>query len=240
MKDLIKIGVVIADDCEYAPLRNMETALSLKRADFYKREGHIFEIEEKGRKIIVHTVLCGIGMINAAAAATFLSMEGSDIILNTGLSGGISGIAKNELMVGEKYIEHDFDLTPLGYKPCEKPLQNFVYKADNDLIKLCLDLYPEIKAGVAVSGDSFISDNEKKEFLKNTFDAMSCDMESAAVAYVCENADIKYLALRRISDDAGDDATTSYTAMNELKEAALFDVLFSLIKEILNRDIFWL
>lgn len=239
MKDTIKIGIVIADECEYAPLREM-TDLGIQRADFFKREGHLFEFFSGKRKIIVHTILCGIGMVNAAAAATFLATEKCDIILNTGLSGGISGIAKNELMIGNKYIEHDFDLTPLGYEPCQKPLQNYVYSGDDDLINLFSEICPAIKVGVAASGDSFISDNLKKEFLKNTFNAMSCDMESAAVAYVCENADIKYLALRRISDDAGDDATSSYTDMNELKEVVLFDVLFCAIKEILNRDIFWM
>lgn len=239
MKDLIKIGVVIADECEYAPLREMELP-KIKRRDFYKREGHTFEFSKNGRKIVVHTILCGIGMTNAAAAATFLATEKCDIILNTGLSGGISGIAKNEFTIGNKYIEHDFDLTPLGYEPCQKPLQNYIYEGDGELIKLFTEIYPAIKVGVAVSGDSFVSDNAKKEFLKNTYCAMSCDMESAAVAYVCENADIKYLALRRISDDAGDDATASYTDMNELKEAVLFDLLFGAIKGIFDREVFWI
>ena len=239
MKDTIKLGVVVADECEYAPLREMGLQ-GFKRADFYKREGHTFEFSKQGKKIIVHTVLCGIGMVNAAAAATFLAQDKCDIILNTGLSGGISGIAKNELTIGDKYIEHDFDLTPLGYEPCQKPLQNYIYSGDKDLINLFSDLYPQIKVGVAVSGDSFVSDNAKRDFLKNTFNAMSCDMESAAVAYVCENANIKYLALRRISDDAGDDATSSYTDMNELKEAVLFDLLFDAIKGIFDRENFWM
>ncbi len=239
MKDLIKIGVVIADECEYAPLRDMHLE-GFKRSDFYKREGHTFEFSKDNRKIVVHTILCGIGMTNAAAAATFLATEKCDIILNTGLSGGISGIAKNDFTVGDKYIEHDFDLTPLGYEPCQKPLQNYIYNGDSDLINLFTEIYPAIKVGVAVSGDSFVSDNAKRDFLKNSFGATSCDMESAAVAYVCENADIKYLALRRISDDAGDDATTSYTDMNELKEAVLLDLLFGAIKGIFDKEIFWM
>jgi len=239
MKEVIKVGIVIADECEYEPLRNMKDGLQAQRADFYKREGHIFSFNKDGKQIIVHTVLCGIGMVNAAAAATFLATEGCDIILNSGLSGGISGISKNELMIGNKYIEHDFDLTPLGYKPFEKPLQNYMYSADGELIDMFKGLYPEIKVGVAVSGDSFVSDNDKREFLKNELNAMSCDMESAAVAYVCENANIKYLALRRISDDAGDDAKNSYNSMNELKESVLIDILISAIKKIFDVENFW-
>lgn len=239
MKDLIKIGIVIADECEYAPLRDMGKTLCAQNSYFYKREGTVFCLENQDRKIMVHAILSGIGMVNAAAAATFLATEGCDIIFNSGLSGGICGIKRNELTVGDTYIEHDFDLTPLGYKPCEKPLQNYIYKADPELISLFKELYPQIKVGVAVSGDSFVSDNAKREFLKNQFNAMSCDMESAAVAYVCENADIKYIALRRISDDAGDDATTTYSDMNEKKEAVLIDILIAAANKILACDNFW-
>ena len=239
MKELIKIGIVIADDCEYAPIRDKIEALDAKEANFYKREGHIFSFKNEERRVEVHTILCGIGMINAAAAATFLADKGVDIIFNSGLSGGISGISRNELMVGDCYIEHDFDLTPLGYEPCEKPLQNYVYKADTELIELFKKICPQIKVGVAVSGDSFISDNEKRDFLKTKFNAMSCDMESAAVAYVCENADIKYVALRRVSDDAGDDAKTTYSDMNEKKEAVLIDILIEASRRILQVESFW-
>ena len=239
MKDLIKIGIVIADECEYAPIREKKDILSLERSDFYKREGHVFSFYKDGKRVQVHAILCGIGMINAAAAATFLATRGCEIIFNSGLSGGIHKIKRNELMIGDKYIEHDFDLTPLGYKPCEKPLQNFVYNADPELIALMKEVYPDVKVGVAVSGDCFVSDNKKRDFLKNQFNAMSCDMESAAVAYVCENADIKYLALRRISDDAGDDATESYSDMNEKKETVLVDLLITAAKRILDLENFW-
>lgn len=239
MKDVLRVGIVIADEDEYAPLRSNATELCAERCDFYKREGHKFSFEKNSKKVVVHTILSGIGMVNAAAAATYLASEGSDIILNSGLSGGISGIKRGELMVGTEYIEHDFDLTPLGYPLCKKPLQNYIYKADDRLLEIIEKLYPEIKKGVAVSGDSFISDASKKEFLKKEFSAMSCDMESAAVAYVCELADIGFASIRRISDDAGDDAAESYSNMNSLREEMLIELLIKLTKSFLDFGIFW-
>ncbi len=239
MKDLLKIGYVVADEDEYAPLRNMTQTLMAQRSDFFGREGHKFSFKNGGRTIEVHSVLCGIGMTNAASAATFLALEGCDIIINSGLSGGISGIRRGELTVGTEYIEHDFDLTPLGYKPCQKPLQNYIYKADDELVNVLCRIIPELKMGVAVSGDSFISDEEKKNYLKSNFSAMSCDMESAAVAYVCEQAGIRYAAIRRISDDAGDDATQSYSDMNDLQEAVLVELFIDAVKCFFDHNILW-
>lgn len=239
MKDVLRVGIVIADEDEYAPLRSRVAELGAERCDFYKHEGHKFSFEKNSRKVVVHTLLSGIGMVNAAAAATYLATEGSDIILNSGLSGGISGIKRGELMVGTEYIEHDFDLTPLGYPLCKKPLQNYIYKADDRLLEIIEKLYPEIKKGVAVSGDSFISDASKKEFLKKEFSAMSCDMESAAVAYVCELADIGFASIRRISDDAGDDAAESYSNMNSLREEMLIELLIKFANSFLDFGIFW-
>jgi adenosylhomocysteine nucleosidase len=239
MKDFLKIGYVVADEDEYAPLRNMTESIGAVRCDFFGREGHKFAFEKENRTVEVHSVLCGIGMTNAAAAATFLALEGCDIILNSGLSGGISGIKRGELSVGTEYIEHDFDLTPLGYKPCEKPLQNYVYKADEELVDILCEIFPALKKGVAVSGDSFISDEAKKNYFKDNFGAMSCDMESAAVAYVCEQANIRYAAIRRISDDAGDDATESYSDMNNLQETVLIELLIEAAKRFFDHNILW-
>ena len=239
MKDVIRIGYIVADEDEYAPLRNIADKLGAVRADFFKREGHVFSFEKDGKNVVVHSVLCGIGMVNATAAATYLALEGCDIMLNSGLSGGISGIRRGELTVGTEYVEHDFDLTPLGYEPAQKPLQNSLYKADEQLLNVLCDIYPDLKRGVAVSGDSFISDDAKKEYFKTHFNAMSCDMESAAVAYVCEQANIPFAAIRRISDDAGNDANSSYTDMNKLREDVLVELLINAAKRLFDYDIMW-
>lgn len=223
-----KIGIVIADESEYIMWRSRAEELGAKRHDFFTREGHAFHLDENTE---VYTLLCGVGTVNAAAAAAWFATLGVDAILSFGLSGGISGIVRNEFMVGTEYIEHDFDLTPLGYKPCEKPLQNYVYKGDEKLISLFTENYPFIKKGVVVSGDSFICDDTKRVFFRDTFNAMSCDMESAAIAYVAEIADIPYVTLRKISDDAGNEAGESYTASLNIDGEQVLDILLTVIKK---------
>ncbi len=239
MKEILKIGYIVADEDEYAPLRNFADRYAAARSDFYSREGHLFSFSQEGKTITVHSILCGIGMVNAAAAATYLAGEGVDILLCSGLSGGISGIKRGELTIGTRYIEHDFDLTPLGYEMCKKPLQKYIYEADKMLADVLCEIYPELVRGVIVSGDCFVGDNNKKEFLKNTFDAMSCDMESAAVAYVADLAKIPFAAVRRISDDAGNDAADSYSEMNNLREEVLVEILFNAVKRFFDYNILW-
>ncbi len=220
-----KIGLIIADESEYIMIRSKAAELNAKRQDFFTREGHRFVFNN----FELHTVLCGVGMVNAAAAASYFATNGVNAIVSFGLSGGISGIKRNEFMVGTEYIEHDFDLTPLGYKPCEKPLQNFIYKGSNELNKCFTQEYSFIKSGVIVSGDSFICDDSKRNFLKDNFNAMSCDMESAAIAYVSEIAKIPFTTLRKISDDAGDSANESYTNSLDINGEEVLRILLSAI-----------
>ncbi len=233
--ETLKIGIVIADDMEYAPI----LALGGKEKMYFGRDGHVFSFEDGDKRIELYTVCCGIGKTNAAAAAMYLIDNGCEILLNTGLSGGVSGIGKGELTLCSRYIEYDFDLTPLGYKPAEKPSQQYIYDADARLLDFFAKQYPSARVGMAVTGDRFVSDEALRSRLIADYNAMSCDMESAAVASVCHMAGVPFLALRRVSDDAGVDATLSYREMNENEFFELAELLVSGVKAMLYEDIFF-
>ena len=232
MKNL-KIGIIVADIDEYTPFENTIKKGEFKEYSILKRKAHIFEICNKQNKAEIISILCGIGKVNAAAAAMHLVDIGCDIILNYGLSGGVSGISRGEITAPDKFIEHDFDLSGIGYALCEKPLQEYIYSADEKLLSIAKNLISGIKFGTAVSGDHCICDSVTRDTLKENFGAMSCDMETAAIAYVCQFSNIPFLSLRRISDDAGEDATSSYREMNEQDDTLLSDYLLKIIKELL-------
>ena len=204
-----KIGIIVADIDEYKPFVKEIEKYCPQKYDYFKNEGVKFNLQ--GTEVIC--VHCGIGKVNAAAAAAVLSKE-CDLILNFGLSGGISGVRKGEISFPDKYLEHDFDLTMIGYKPCEKPGQQYIYSADEKLLALAKEILSGV-SGTAVCGDRFICNESERAFLKETFNAVSCDMETAAIASVCHFAEIPFIAIRRISDDAGDDAAQSYAEMNK-------------------------
>ncbi len=224
----IKIGIVIADTDEYCPLEKKMDMLGGTPTKIAGRSAHRFTVGNAE----VTSVLCGIGKVNAAVAATALAEQGAEIIFNCGLSGGVSGISKNEITVPDRFLEHDFDLTSIGYKPCEKPGQEYIYNADEKICTALASKFENVKFGTAVSGDCFVGNEELRTYLRDEFSAMSCDMETAAVAYVCATYGIKFASIRKISDDAGSDAAESYREINALKEDALINGILSVIADI--------
>lgn len=223
-----KIGVIIADEDEFKPFEAEAKRLSGKDYSFLGRKA--FECEYNSHTVIF--ILCGIGKVNAAAAAMHLVDTGCNVILNYGLSGGISGVARNELCLPDKFLEHDFDLTVIGYKPCEKPAQKYIYNANAQLIEKFKTMLPNIKVGTAVSGDRFVCDDTLRNLLKTNFDAMCCDMETAAIAYVCDFSGVGFLSLRCISDDAGNDAASLYHESNNADQTKPCEYLLNFIKSL--------
>ncbi len=227
--DSIKIGVIIADDMEYAPI----TEMGGEYKPYFGKNGHLLTFSEYGKTIEVYAVHCGVGKVNAAAAAMHLIDGGCSMLLNTGLSGGIKGVRRGDLAIGTSFVEHDFDLTPLGYKKGVKPSQEYVYSADKRLVSHFSALCPHAVSGPMVTGDCFVSDAATRDELISEYGAVCCDMETAAIASVCSSAGVPFFTIRRVSDDAGDDAGTSYRDMNENEKFDLAVLLFRGIKEML-------
>ena len=226
-----KIGVVIADIEEYKPITEM--ADRVKEYSLFGVKG----VEFKLSGTTVCAVFCGIGKVNAAAATALLIADGAEIVLNYGLSGGISGVSKGELIVPTTFIEHDFDLTGIGYKPCEKPWQDYIYTADKTLSDILGKTLNAKTGSMAVCGDSFICDDKTRQRLKDTFNAASCDMETAAIASVCYKADIPFAVLRRISDSAGEDAGTDYRQINDNEGETLVSNFFKCLKAVVESEV---
>ncbi len=217
-----KIGIVIADGCEFEPLRHLENT---ERTTLQGMECISFFVG----KTQVIALLCGIGKVNAAAAAAFLVCEGVQLLVSTGWSGGIHGVAKGMTALATRFLEHDFDLTPLGYQPAEKPEQQWIYDADAQVNNVFKRLYPDLREGTMVTGDCFVCDDKLRNELSEKYGAVSCDMESAAVASVGFKSGVAAVALRRISDDAGDSANEMYTDACEKYEAAMIDMVLSAV-----------
>lgn len=218
-----KIGVVVADSDEYLPL--VSSIANKKEYKYFNRNAVAFDIKD----VTVICINCGIGKVNAATAATHLVDNGCTYILNYGLSGGISGVKRGEVVLPDKFLEHDFDLTGIGYKPCEKPSQKYIYEADKQLLKKVQSAIGKCAHGTAVCGDRFICNSEDRDFLRDTFNATTCDMETAAIASVCDMAKVPYLSIRRVSDDAGEDAYTNYSDMNTRDGQTLSEIFIKAI-----------
>ena len=238
MKNELKIGLVVADDMEYAAYEELVASSAIEN-NFFKRKGHRYEITVCNKKIVIDSVLCGIGMVNAATAAMHLINSGADIILNYGLSGGISSVSRGEDIVGKSFLEYDFDLTCCGYKNCEKPAQEYIYFANELLSDIISNQGGGLKKVNLASGDRFVSDPVLRDQLKNEFGINACDTETAAIAYVAHLTDTPFASLRRVSDDAGEDATEDYHDMNNKPMSDLPELLLKAINCIFHEAVFW-
>ena len=226
----IKIGLVVADTEEYVGLyETIKEFKDIKEIKLFGHKGHQFTVDNK----TVISVLCGIGKVNAAMATTALIDNGCNIILNYGLSGGVYNVSRGEVIAPDSFVEHDFDMTGIGYKPFQKPAQEiYVYNADKKLLEITKKVINNNIVSTAVSGDSFICDSKSRDFLKDNFGTSTCDMETAAIASVCHFGKVPFATVRKVSDDAGEDAKDSYREMNNLNETALPIIMIHIIKNI--------
>lgn len=219
-----KIGFVIADDSEFAPVKDYCNA---NGGDTFIRHSKKYCRFCCGSTEFV-AVLCGTGKVNAAAAtAALIEKEKPDCVVNFGLSGAVDGVIKGEIMLGRRFVEYDFDLTPLGYKIGAKPQPVYIYEADNDLNGAVLKKYPDIRSGVFATGDRFVTDDGLRQMLIDEFCANCCDMETAAVASVCHDYDVPFASLRYMSDGADGDSCESYRAVNELQKDILLNMVLA-------------
>lgn len=234
------IGIVFADTMEYGPFLSFAKQKGALEKIRRGNESVSFTLEKGERALEIVAVKCGIGKVNAGAATAFLiSDDSADIILNAGLSGAVQRLRREDIIAAESYVECDYDLTAIGYKLGEKPDgQRYLYSADEALLSIALK-NPTVKKAKAGSGDIFLTDKAKKELFKTTFGIDSFDMETAAIASVCDKCSVPMLSLRKISDDADDCSTDDYREMNERQELCLTELLCEICEGIFEDERFW-
>lgn len=227
------LGIIGAMDEEVAKIKEqLEDVLVETRAamDFYK--GKL-----DGREVVV--VRSGIGKVNAAICTQILAdIYGVSGIINTGIAGSLKAeINIGDIVLSEDALQHDMDATGFGYEPGQVPrVDTLSFLADKNLIKLakdcCSRVNPDINTfvGRVVSGDQFISDKAKKEWLVKTFQGYCTEMEGAAIAQACYLNAIPFLIVRAISDKADDSASVDYPAFEAQAIAHSVNLLTEMIR----------
>lgn len=207
------LGIIGAMDEEVLEIKNALTDVSVETVtgmDFYRGKVN-------GKEVVV--VRSGIGKVNAAVCSQVLvDRFGVEAIVNTGIAGSLRAeINIGDIVLSTDSVQHDMDATGFGYPAGQIPrMDTFAFPADEKLLNLakecCARVNPDIQAftGRVVSGDQFISDKEKKQWLTETFDGSCTEMEGAAIAQVCYLNHIGCLIIRAISDKADDSANMDY------------------------------
>lgn len=208
------VGIIGAMEVEVAKLRD---AMTIERTD--NVAGMSFAVGELcDTKIVL--VQSGIGKVNAAICAQILC-DRYDVscIVNSGIAGSLCAeINIGDIVVSTDALQHDMDARYFGYEPGIIPQQEVsVFPADGKLAEIaervCREVNPEINVfrGRVLSGDQFIAEKAKKQWLSETFGGMCTEMEGAAIAHAAYRNGVPFLILRAISDKADDSASEDYT-----------------------------
>lgn len=176
-----------------------------------------------GREVVV--VRSGIGKVNAGMCVQILADKfGVSGIVNTGIAGSLRAeINIGDLVLSTDAVQHDMDATGFSYPVGQIPqMDTFSFAADEVLRetakRCCAEVNPDIEVheGRVLTGDQFISDKGKKEWLVETFQGCCTEMEGAAIAQAAYLNGIPFLIVRAISDKADDSANMDYAEFERL------------------------
>ena len=207
------LGIIGAMDEEVAKIKeHMEQVEERTIASMNFLKGTV-----KGHPVVV--VRSGIGKVNAAICTQILAdVYGVDAVINTGIAGSLNAdINIGDIVLSTDALEHDMDAVAFGYPVGQIPrMDTLSFTADEKLRKIAKETCERVNADVSVfegrvvSGDQFISDKEKKEWLVENFAGYCTEMEGAAIAHAAYLNGIPFLIIRAISDKADDSASVDY------------------------------
>lgn len=218
----MKIGIIGAMESEVSTLKEamkVDQVITKSGMNFY--EGML-----EGTPTVV--VRCGIGKVNAAICVQVLAdVFGVTHVMNTGIAGSLNAkLDIGDILVSEKAIQHDMDVTIFGYAKGQVPgFESRDFIADQAMsdaaAEACRRANPDVTVvkGCVVSGDQFISSTEVKDYLISEFHGDCAEMEGASIAQAATLNGIPFVIIRAISDKADGSAEMDYpTFENEAAE----------------------
>ncbi len=160
-----------------------------------------------------------------------------DKLLFSGVAGAINeNLQIGDLIYATKLCKHDLDITAFGHEPGFVPEGKVFIYPDNDLIEVAKEVAKskdiKLQGGVIATGDQFIDSNEKKEWIKQTFNADAIEMEGYSVALVCDALQVPFFILRAISDSADMDASFDFDEFLEKSAKVSADFILEMVEKI--------
>ena len=208
-----------------------------KTVEFAKNRYYLTEY--KGHNIII--AYSKIGKVFATlTAATMIEKFNADLLLFSGVAGAINPNLKiGDLIVADELCQHDLDITAFGHPHGYVPEGQVCIKSDENLKKIAFESAKEmnidLKSGIIATGDQFIANEKKKEWIQGTFRADALEMEGAAVAVVCDALDVPFFILRAISDAADMDAGFNFDEFLDSSAKVSADFIISMLEKIIKK-----
>lgn len=223
------------------------TAMGVEASPFLERAVRVGdEVETVGarRRVLdlggprVLLVTCGIGLVNAASAATLaLHGSGARVVLSAGSAGGMGlDVRVGDVVVGASTVYGAADARVFGYALGQVPGMPARFDADPGLLATVggVDVGGlTVRTGTILSSDVFV-DAERVVAMREAFpDALACDMESTALAHTAHLAGVPFLSVRGISDLCGPIAGVDFSAHVDDAAERSATVVLSLLDAVL-------
>ena len=230
----MKIAIMGAIPEEVAPiLEKLGEYITTKYAD-----NEYYEASYKGVDIVVAYSKIG-KVFSTLTASTMIQHFNCDKLLFSGVAGGINPSLKiGDLIVATKLAQHDLDITAFGHPFGFVPEGAVFVEADASMIALSKEVASEmgksVKEGIIATGDQFVANAERKNWIGDTFKADALEMEGASVAVVCNALDVPFFILRAISDAADMDASFSFDEFLETSAIESAEFVMKMVDKIVD------
>ena len=168
-----------------------------------------FEGKIENKKIIL--VKSGVG--RCASSILFTTMvtyyKNIDLVINIGIAGGYKGMNPLDIVIGEKTVYGDVDISIFpSYVYGQMASCPAYFEAPKDLIDKIIKSSVKCKVGCICTNEKFMTDYDLvKGLVDENFkdlNVLAFDMESAAFAQTAYHFNIPFISIRAISDVIGD------------------------------------
>ena len=207
----MKIGIIAA-----MPEELVHLTQNLDRAQEVQVLGNTYYTGTVGNTQVV-LVQSGIGKVMSAMSVAVLADHFQvEAIINTGSAGTLAeGIAVGDVVIADKLVYHDVDVTAFGYAYGQMAGQPLYFESDKNFITRIQENLSQVEQtwhlGLIATGDSFIAGEDKIASIKSHFpDVLAVEMEGAAIAQAAQALDLPFLVIRAMSDNANHEASISF------------------------------
>jgi len=197
-----------------------------------------YEANYKGVELVIAYSKIG-KVFSTLTATTMIQHFGAQRLLFSGVAGAISDTLKvGDLVVATKLSQHDLDITAFGHPFGFVPEGAVYVEADKKMIEMSKEVARSmgktVQEGIIATGDQFVANEERKNWIGNTFNAAALEMEGASVAVVCNALNIPFFILRAISDAADMDASFSFDEFLETSAVESAEFVMKMVDKIIE------
>ena len=170
-------------------------------------------------------VVAGIGKTAVATTTTLLVTHfGVGTVVLTGVAGRVSQeLGIGDVVVATHLVHHDLDASPIFPRyhvptlgtarlATDEAVSSLAYEAAQSFIERERGGRVRVVRGLVLSGDQFMKPAQLEDLRRRFPDGLAVEMEGAAVAQVCIEAEVPYAVVRSISDDGDAGAFESFLA----------------------------